>query len=307
MMALATAGATKPSPSPASRPAVATRRAETAARNAALQSAIAELTREIHTSLRAGKEPPREQSDYFASHAASDVPPQALGAMLRRPGVGGDDPRAQAYVKWQLLSALPAQLDEGVGADLVQAYREAPLPNPRPGMDKRSRDELDRLIRNAREDDVERLTEEFEQMASASAKENELVLKYREALFAKLPPSYDAIAAGIQDVAQRIDLGIDPRDHARAVLKAVENWAGGTSSPSAEQLREISASLKRLEKKDGQEFYSKLRWSDSTKKASYTKSRESLSGVSSQLKEVQAFLDEKINNPSAPLKLKKAK
>ena len=68
MMGLATAGATKPSTSPTSRPAAATRRAETAARNAALQSAIAELTREIHTALRAGKEPPRQQSDYFASN-----------------------------------------------------------------------------------------------------------------------------------------------------------------------------------------------------------------------------------------------
>ena len=307
MMGLATAGATKPSTSPTSRPAAATRRAETAARNAALQSAIAELTREIHTALRAGKEPPRQQSDYFASNGNADLPPQVVMAALRRPGIGGDDPRAQSYVKWQLLSALPTELDDKAAADLVQAYRDAPAPGPRLGMDKQSRDELDRLIRNAREDDVDRLTEEFDKMAVAAAKENELVLKYREALFAKLPPRYDAIGAAFEDIAQRIDLGIDPFDQAKVVLKAVETWAGATTSPTAEQLRDVSAALKRLEKKEGQEFYSKLRWTESTKKVSYSKSHESLSGVSSQLKEVQAFLEEKINNPSAPLKLKKEK
>jgi hypothetical protein len=307
ILALATAGATKPSTSPTSRPASAMRRSESAAHSAALQSAIAELTREIQAALRSGKEPPRQQSDYFESKGTSDLPPELVIAALRRPNIGGSDPRVQAYVKWQLLSALPAELDDKAAADLVQAYRDAPSPGPRLGMEKHSRDELDRLIRNARQDDVDQLTERFDEMAATAAKENELMLSYRAALFAKLPPSYDAIAAGFEDLAQRIDMGIEPADQAKAVLKAVETWASGTTSPSAEQLREVAGALKQLEKTEGREFYSKLRWSDSTRKLSYSKSRESMSGVSSQLKELQAFLDEKINSPSAPLKLKKEK
>jgi hypothetical protein len=307
ILALATAGATKPSTSPTSRPASAMRRSESAAHSAALQSAIAELTREIQAALRSGKEPPRQQSDYFESKGTSDLPPELVIAALRRPNIGGSDPRVQAYVKWQLLSALPAELDDKAAADLVQAYRDAPSPGPRLGMEKHSRDELDRLIRNARQDDVDQLTERFDEMVATAAKENELVLSYRAALFAKLPPSYDAIAAGFEDLAQRIDMGIEPADQAKAVLKAVETWASGTTSPSAEQLREVAGALNQLEKTEGREFYSKLRWSDSTRKLSYSKSRESMSGVSSQLKELQAFLDEKINSPSAPLKLKKEK
>jgi hypothetical protein len=307
ILALGAAGATKPSTSPTSRPASAMRRSESAAHGAALQSAIAELTREIHAVLRSGKEPPRQQSDYFESKETSDLPPELVIAALRRPNIGGSDPRAQAYVKWQLLSALPAELDDQSVADFVQAYRDAPLPNPRLGMEKRSREELDRLIRNARQDEVDHLAEQFDQMSAALAKGNELVLKYRDALFARLPPRFDVIAAGFEDIAERIDLGTDPADHAKAVLKAVETWAAASDSPPVEQLREVSGALKQLEKREGREFYNKLRWSDSTKKVSYSKSHESLSGVSSQVKDMQVLLDEKINNPSAPLKLKDEK
>src|SRR5688500_9336846 len=279
----------------ATTPITPTQRTRADARNPAILEAIVELTKEIEPALRNGERPPRDQSNYFLG--GSDVPPSAVILALRRPL--GSDARAQAYVKWQLLSALPRELDEKTSAEILQVYRTAPAPLPRLGMDKQSRDELERMIRNARESDSERLVEQFEQMDERVERDNLLILKYRDALFAKLPVSYDAIVAGFDDAAARINVGADAADHARALCKAVEGWA-----PNAppEQLKAVSRALSQLEKKKGQEYYSRLYWSTSGK-MQFTKTQGSLGRVS-QLEELQEFVQDRIRNPNTTLKLK---
>ena len=279
----------------ATAPATPAPRTRIDARNPALQAAIAELTKEIESALRSGDRSPRDLSNYFVG--GSDVPPAAVIAVLRRPIA--NDPRVAAYVKWQLLSALPNQLDEKTSAELLQVYRTAPAPLPRLGMEKQNRDDLERMIRNARENDSERLIEQFEQMDERVERDNAFILKYRDGLFAKLPVSYDAIAAGFDDAAVRLHLGADAADHARALCKAVEGWA-----PDAppERLKAVSRALGQLEKKKGQGYYSRLYWSTSGR-MQFTKTQGSLGRVS-QLEELQEFVEDRIRNPSTPLKLK---
>ena len=286
---------TRATTTPATTPISPVQRTRADARNPAVLEAIAELTKEIEPALRNGERPPRDQSNYFLG--GSDVPPSAVILALRRPI--GSDPRAQAYVKWQLLSALPRDLDEKTVGELLQVYRSAPAPFPRLGMDKQGRDDLERMIRNARESDAERLIEQFEQMDERVERDNLLILRYRDALFAKLPVSYDAIVAGFEDAAARINLGADAGDRARALCKAIEGWA---PNASPEQLKAVSRALDQLEKKKGQEYYSRLYWSTSGK-MQFTKTQATLGRVS-QLEEIQEFVQDRIRNPNTPLKLK---
>jgi hypothetical protein len=286
---------TRAATTPATTPITPVQRTRADARNPAILEAIVELTKEIEPTLRNGERPPRDQSNYFLG--GSDVPPSAVIMALRRPL--GSDPRVQAYVKWQLLSALPKDIDEKTAAELCQVYRSAPAPFPRLGMDKQGREDLERMIRNARENDAERLVEQFEQMDERVERDNLLILKYRDALFAKLPVSYDAIVGGFDDAAARINVGADAADHARALCKAIEAWA-----PNAppEQLKAVLRALGQLEKKKGQEYYSRLYWSTSGK-MQFTKTQGTLGRVS-QLEELQEFVQDRIRNPSTPLKLK---
>ena len=57
-----------------------------------------------------------------------------------------------------------------------------------------------------------------------------------------------------------------------------------------------------MEKKKGQEYYSRLYWSTSGK-MQFTKTQTTLGRVS-QLEELQEFVQERIRNPNTPLKLK---
>ncbi|HEV2296569.1 MAG TPA: hypothetical protein VGR35_22185 [Tepidisphaeraceae bacterium] len=294
LLSVSTLKASAPSTAPAAR------RADASTRHPAIQSAIAELTKEIESALRHGQDPPRAQSDYF--YGQVQVPPAAVVAALRRPLAG--DVRVAAYVKWQLLSALPKEMDDATTQELLAVYRAAPAPLPRPGIEKQQREELDRMIRGAKEPDEPALAEQFEQLVERAARDNRAVLAYRDELFARLPPTYDALAAGFEDAAARVNVGADAAGHVRKVCKAVPQWASSTvASPSPEQLKAMSRALAQLEKKKGQPYYNRLYWSASYGRMTFSKSRGSLASVS-QLEEAQEFLDEKIRNPSIPLKMK---
>ncbi len=291
----ATAPSTAPATAPATHPA-APRRTE--GKHPAVQAAIAELTKEIEQAVRSGGDEPRTQSDYFKDHPTPDLLPQSILTALRRPI--GPDPRAAAYVKWQLLSGLPDELDAKAAADLLQIYRTAPPPFPRPGLDKQERDELDRLARNGKQDEEEGLAERFNQRVETAEKNNRFILQYRSALLAKLPPSYESIGAGFEDSIVRMNAGVDAAEHTREVCKSVPLWA---AAAPPDQLRAMSRAVAQLRKKKGPEYYDRIAWSARSRKLEWKKDEASLSSCK-QLGEVEETLEDKIKNPSEPLKLK---
>lgn len=268
------------------------------ARHPMIQTAIAELTKEIESALRRGEDPPRVQSDYFSAVVAADLQPAAVIAALQRPI--GDDPRVTAYVKWQLLSGLTDELDEQTAGELLHVYRTAPPPVPQPGMDKPQRDDLERMIRNARETDADALSERFEQRVGRVERDNAIILSYRDALFAKLPVRYETLAAGFEDVAARLNVGADAAAHARTVCKALPEWA---MNAPPDQLKAMARAIGELEKKKGQPYYRRLYWSESNRKLQWSKTQGSLASVS-QLDEAREFLEDRIRNPIIPLKLR---
>src|SRR5688572_29746422 len=169
-----------PPASPVTRPTTRPRTDSGAARGA-MQTAIAELSKEFQSSVRQKSSPPRTKSDYFIEKPSDDVTPEAVVTALARSGDG--DPRMAAYVKWQLLSALPEKVeDPKIAAALLRAYKSAPEPLPRPGVAPRERAQLDKLAQGAREDDRQKVTEQFEKLVEQFDVNNGPILAYRDEL-----------------------------------------------------------------------------------------------------------------------------
>ena len=81
-----------------------------AAKGPTLDGALAELRREYAAHQKdADAAPLRDACDYFVDHP-QEVPPAALFGVLEQSN--GKDNRLAAYVKWQLLGALPETLDD---------------------------------------------------------------------------------------------------------------------------------------------------------------------------------------------------
>src|SRR5215208_1183158 len=102
----APAAATRPvTTRPATRPTVRL----TASQKAAVDGAVDALRKEFAAAQKDPKAPLRTQADFFADKKPADLTPEAVLTALEQPVPG--DPRAAAYVRWQLMSALPEKLD----------------------------------------------------------------------------------------------------------------------------------------------------------------------------------------------------
>src|SRR5687767_866421 len=241
---------------PATRPAATrptTRRSDGGAARAAIQAAVAELSKEMGASLRKSASPPRTKSDYFSENPNDDVTPEAVLAAIARPS-GDADARLQAYVKWQLLSALPEKVEEPKhAAALIRAYKTAPEPLPRPGVAPRDRAQLDKLAQGARETDAPKVEEQFEKLLEQSDVGNGPILAYRDELLNRLPPSYETYVAAFGDAVQRLEAGLDVADHLEAVSTGVREWAMSGKAPP-QQLTDMLKSVRQLKGKEGPEY-----------------------------------------------------
>src|SRR4051812_21118948 len=121
----------KPAPTPAAKPGPSP-----------VAPAITALVKEYQTSLKEKNgEGLREKCDYFASDKPDGVTPDVILAALDKPIPGAADPRAEAYVKWQLLSGIPGKLPDELKARAINAYRRAPLPSEHPARNHRALDQ----------------------------------------------------------------------------------------------------------------------------------------------------------------------
>ncbi len=290
--------ATAPTTTSSTRPAPVPVRVGDPLRHPAIQAAVKALTKEIETSLRTRISMPRGASDYFKDNPASDLPPQIVAGALRR--VGGADPRIIAYVRWQLLSGLAGELDAKTIADLMQAYRAAPVPRPRPGVGAEDREQLSSLLKGATQSDEPALQTQFAEITEALDRDNAPVLAYRDALFELLPPGFDSTAAGFEDVLQRMEGGHDPLPLTRTICDSVNDWSA-TASPA--ELKRMLAALQPLVREKGNAFYDRIAWDGRSKRVVWKTDTPALSD-SKPLKELLSALEDRIASASAPLKLR---
>jgi hypothetical protein len=218
-----------------------------------IEKAVADLKREYTAAVKNPEASPlREACDYFKEDVAAKLPLDALLLALEKPMPG--DARQMAYVKWQLLSGLPVELDAPTVTRLTKLYLKAPPPAPRYGMSKQEQKQLDGMIPAARAQDDVRLNEGLDQTAAKAAAADRPVIAYRDELYRRLPQGKDKFLAAFQDASARIAAAASKDKLAEALQNDLPGWALQSTTPRAE-VREVTELLGKLRFVESPPYY----------------------------------------------------
>jgi hypothetical protein len=256
---------------------------------------------ELHQSAPA-EHPLRSSSNYFDTAAAAKISPEVLVASL---GSHSSDLRASCFVNAQLLSALPATLDDATAAALVSAYRAAPAPNARPGVSKADQPKLDSLFKGRRMADEADVTHDWQAILDAAARDNQPILAYRDELYHRLPKGFETFAAAMDDLLVRMNAVVDAKAFVKLVSTDLKEWAT-TASPPPDQLSALAAAARKLADSKGPQYYVSAYWRESSGSFVWRKSRAGID-TGHELKDLASFLDEQSRQPVLKVDPKDAK
>jgi len=224
-----------------------------------IQAGVAALVTEIETYLKDPKSGKlRDACDYFKENPSADVTQEQVVAVLER-NVGRGD-LVNAYVKWQVLSAVPAKFDVKLAGRALSAYRNAPRPTPRPGMTASEQRSLQRVVQRMNDDKMGEVNDQITEAVSRWREANRPITAYRDALFSRLPAAVVTFEAGFADALQRADAGMESRTHLEALVSAVKSWAAGDVKPN--ELAAVAQMAKRAMGYTPAEYYNKVQHKD---------------------------------------------
>ncbi len=209
-----------------------------------LTAAIQALVREYSQHLRNINSTVRTSSSYFQDQPAPDISEDAIASQLRVRLAS--DSRVDGYVKWQLLSGIGSPAKDSVVPELLAAYRSSPNPAPLPGIDAASRQAFEReraLI--IRETDIDNLDKDINNRQDAMIKSNQSIIDYRNELFAKLPPTYDVLTAGLQDVNVRLNAGADMESIESSLAEGITKWMNDPKTTQSQKMV-LASAIERL-------------------------------------------------------------
>ena len=218
------------------------------AKSPELDKAIAALRQEYAAHLKSGTAL-RTSCDYFAK--GSPVLPEPLLLALEKPitGVASSDARQAAYVKWQLLSGLPENLDDATTRRLLRVYERAPVPPPRFGSSAQEKKKLDGLLAGARAQDDVRLNATLDEAVSRGTAADAPVIAFRDELYRRLPAGRDKFVAALLDANSRINVAAEKEKLAEALSKDIPAWtlAAGTDPAEVREVAELLGKLRFVE------------------------------------------------------------
>lgn len=284
---------------------VVTRRAQSDAAAAAVRAAVVALTKEHQGFLRNAGTGPREASTYFIDHPDDAVTTEAIVAALQ--SRGGGDPRTAAYVKWQLLSALPdldstaggEPMDAALAKQLLTAYRHAPQPIPRPGIAPQDKQKLDVYVQGKKQADETDVRADFDSAVSQVARQNVVILRYRDDLYKKLPKTPETFAAGMDDLMQRLQVVAEDKAMLKQLIADVRQWAALEPRPP-QVMSAIARAARKLADTKGPQYYQSPYWSSANVFA-WRKRRGSVDSASA-LKDLAVYLEEQAALPQLELR-----
>jgi len=213
---------------------------------AALDAAIDELRKEFQAHLRDPAVEVRPVCDYFVAKPSKAIQAADLLAVLETKIDA--DPRIAAYIRWQLLSGLPA-VEVKDAAAAIAVYRNAPAPTPRVGLSPAEQAQLDRALEGRRPTDDVILTSQMEAAVRQWSRANRHVIAYRDEWYRRLPRSVPTFAAAFEDAYERQMLGAGAEEFSPLVIADVHNWlvAGDADAPKCAVLAELLAQLRAKE------------------------------------------------------------
>lgn len=255
-----TKSTTEPASRPASRPAASGRRsAESKAAEEALKTAILALTKEAQDTFRKKDTVlPRATSDYFKDKSPG-IDQDSLLAVLNRSV--SRDPRVDAYVKLQLLSAVE-RFDVEHAKPAIMALVGAPSLMPLPGLGQREQQEWDRKSQNVKKDDIYKINDAFKAERAAGEAANAPMIAYRNALRDKI--SVDEamkpklFQARVEELSQRAAAGFDTFAQWKDLAISIQTWSA--TAPKRE-IAAMGVFLKDYARRTGPTVYKELRWS----------------------------------------------
>lgn len=270
--------------------------AAAATKSPELDQAIVDLKREYAAHVKDPEHDKlRTEAGYFKKGTPKS-PPETVLTVIEKPvpGVPPGDARQAAYIRWQLLSALPEKLDDDHARRLLKIYDRAPLPAPRYGMSKQDRDKLNKVIPAARKEDDVELTTALEQQVARSALPDRPVLAFRDELYRRLPLGRDKLVAGMTDAKSRLELAADKETLAELLAEDLTKWTTGLDADRA-AVREVVELFGKLRMVESPPYYAyasvrsgKLGWRDRTDTL-LTKAK--LTALHKQLLEAAAALE----------------
>ena len=217
--------------------------------DALINDAITKLSAE-YDAARKGKAL-RTEADYFESPPPALTAEKVLNAIAKPVA---KEPAMDAYVRWQLLSAIANVIDdEKLAAKVLTIYRSAPQPMPRIGTEHNSRKVLNRMVQDRSVSDAQAITQ-FENAMEKWVAYNAPIYAFRDALLAKARPSADLIVAAIGDAADRYRAA-DPKagsDQLEAVHQVTSAWAISAGRPR--QKMQVADAVERLRKAQPVEY-----------------------------------------------------
>jgi hypothetical protein len=185
---------------------------------------------------------------------------------------------------------------------LLAAYRAAPQPIPRPGIAPHEQQKLDVLVQGKKPADESDLKAYLDTAVSQVARQNNVVLKYRDALYGKLPKQPETFAAGMDDLVQRLNAAADDKDLLKQLVADVRDWATLEQRPP-HVLAALARAARKLADTKGPQYYQSPYWHSSNVFA-WRKTRGSVDSASA-LKDLAVYLEEQASQPQLELKEKK--
>ncbi len=249
-----------------------------------IQAAVKELLREYQDAKKNNISMPRTKPDYFVDKPEK---PELLSVLraLSKPVVS--DAEADAYVRLQLLSALPTKLEGEIGLESAKLMAVAPALVPMPGVSDKEKQELDRIASRVSVNDVSSALSQWQQHQDETEAKNLTSIKYRENLYARLPGSRARIDAGLEDVRQRVVAGIDVRKYFGEIGADVRAFAQTTDRPR--ELRSLSQSIRVMNDQLKTTIYDTLEYNEQQRRATWKRRDVRINEKSA--KELIEFLD----------------
>jgi len=277
---LSAAPASKPSPGP-------------------VQTAAATLLKEYQSIMKDKKgEGLREKCDYFTTNKVEGITPELILATLEKPV--STDVRADAYVKWQLLSGVEGKFPDPLKARALKVYRAAPVPSRNPLLDHGTFDRaLNRvgIMKQAAEPEINK-------EVAGKIKEYrdgiEPILSYRDELYSRLPANYDTLVAGLSDIYVRVSAGAPANEFWATVSAAARSWA--LTSSEAANMRQLASAMDKIRsfvKDDRNKPYYRVIWANEDKFTGLKWLSEATIQNDKSMEEAGNFLLEHSNNPGA--------
>jgi hypothetical protein len=260
------------------------------------------LLKEYQTIMKEKKgEGLREKCDYFGEKKPEGVNAETVLAVLEKPIPGATDPRAEAYVKWQLLSGVDGKFSEALKPRAIRVYNNAPRPRPNPGLNRAELDrKLNRDVGLMNKEAEPEINKQYQAAITAWRVEVEPLLSYRDEFYNRLPPSYDTFVAGLTDIYDRVTRGAPANEFWTTLGGAIRSWA--LTANDARQLGTLAGAVNKIKdtiKDEHNKPYAMVRWEKSDHFIGLKWHSEQTIRELRSVEDVAALLEERSNNPGS--------